>query len=354
MQRNLLYAVRGRAGRNLLRGCNRQFRNGLRVFKLAQPAVAALAGLARRLFFITHPFAFSMHFFRTLRAAAAALLLGAPALALAYPPAPATAPAAKAAALRIDPTYWFVGMKNPRLQLLVHAPGIAGSTATLGAYPGVTLDSFEKLESPNYLVVNLTIGPEARPGRLQLTFKGARSLTATYELRPRNQDPQRTQGLTQADFIYMLMPDRFANGNPRNDVVKGTRAPRISRDSMYARHGGDLQGIAQHFDYLKALGATAIWPTPVVENDMPKASYHGYAVTDCYAIDPRYGTNAEYVQFVKSAHAHNLKVVQDIVLNHWGSYHHLFLDKPARDWFHAWPSFTRSNYNAYALNDPHG
>ena len=278
----------------------------------------------------------------------------APCAALASPAAPRAAVPAEAAAPRIDPTYWFVGMKNPKLQLLVHAPGIAGSTATLGAYPGVTLDGFERLESLNYLIVNLTVSPEAKPGQLKLTFKGAKSLTATYELRPRNQDPARTQGLTQADFIYMLMPDRFANGDPKNDIVQGTRAPRLSRDSMFARHGGDLRGIEQHFDYLKALGATAIWPTPIVENDMPKASYHGYAVTDCYQVDPRYGTNAEYVQFVQHAHAQGFKVVQDIVLNHWGSYNYLFLDKPAANWFHEWPSFTRSNYNAYALNDPHG
>ena len=289
-----------------------------------------------------------------LRSLLAAALLAPATAALAATPPASTAVVATTAAPRIDPTYWFVGMKNPKLQLLVHAPGIAGSTAMLAAYPGVTLDGFEKLESANYLIVNLTVGPEARPGQLKLSFKGSTSLTATYELRARNQDPQRTQGLTQADFIYFLMPDRFSNGNPKNDVIKGTREARMSRDSMFARHGGDLQGIENHFDYLKQLGATAIWPTPIVENDMPRASYHGYAVTDCYAVDPRYGTMAEYGQFVKSAHANGFKVVQDIVLNHWGSSNYLFLDQPARNWFHEWPAFTRSNYNAYALNDPHG
>ncbi|WP_151086151.1 alpha-amylase family glycosyl hydrolase [Hymenobacter baengnokdamensis] len=287
-----------------------------------------------------------MRIFRFLLAAVAAIqLLGAL-------PAWATAPVA--APVRIDPTYWFVGMKNPQLQLLVNAPGIAASQVSLATYPGVTLNGSQKLESPNYLIVNLTISPQAQPGKLKLQFKGAKGISYSYELRPRNQDPARTQGLTQADFIYMLMPDRFANGNPKNDVVKGTRVNHIARDSMYARHGGDLKGIEDHFAYIKQLGATAIWPTPVIENDMPKASYHGYAVTDCYKIDPRYGTNAEYVQFVKNAHSQGLKVVQDIVLNHWGSYHHLFLDKPAADWFHAFPKFTRSNYNAFVLNDPHG
>ena len=245
-------------------------------------------------------------------------------------------------------------MKNPKLQLLVHRPGIGTSTARLAPYPGVTLDESHKLESPNYLVVNLTIDSQAKPGKLKLSFAGSKTLTYTYELHARNTDPNRVQGITQADFIYMLMPDRFSNGDPKNDVVKGTRVNHIARDSMYTRHGGDIKGIQNHFAYFKQLGATAIWPTPLVENDMPKASYHGYAVTDCYKIDPRYGTNEEYVQFVKAAHANGLKVVQDIVLNHWGSYHYLFLDKPAADWFHAFPTFTRSNYNAFALNDPHG
>ena len=264
------------------------------------------------------------------------------------------AQAQAAASVRIDPTFWWVGMKNPKLQLLVHRPGIGTSTARLAPYPGVTLDESHKLESPNYLVVNLTIDSQAKPGKLKLSFTGSRTLTYTYELRARNTDPNRVQGITQADFIYMLMPDRFSNGDPKNDVVKGTRVNHIARDSMYARHGGDIKGIQNHFAYFKQLGATTIWPTPLVENDMPKASYHGYAVTDCYKIDPRYGTNEEYVQFVKAAHANGLKVVQDIVLNHWGSYHYLFLDKPAADWFHAFPTFTRSNYNAFALNDPHG
>ena len=263
----------------------------------------------------------------------------------------ATAPAPP---LRVDPTYWWVGMKNPHLQLLVHAPGVGAGTARLAPYAGVTLDGTQKVENPNYLVVNLTIGPNARPGQLKLAFTGSPARSCAYELRARNTDPTRTQGLTQADFIYMLMPDRFANGDPKNDVVKGTRVNHVARDTMYARHGGDLRGIQNHFAYLKQLGVTAIWPTPVIENDMPRASYHGYAVTDGYRTDPRYGTNEEYAQFVQAAHANGLKVVQDIVLNHWGSYHYLFLDKPAADWFHAFPTFTRSNYNAYALNDPHG
>jgi glycosidase len=186
-----------------------------------------------------------------------------------------------------------------------------------------------------------------------LVFSGAKKVTYPYELRARNPDKSRVQGVSTADFIYMLMPDRFANGDPKNDVVKSTRVNHIARDSMYARHGGDLKGIENHFDYLKSLGVTAIWPTPVVENDMPKASYHGYAVTDYYAVDPRFGSNEKYVQFVQKAHNQGLKVIHDVVLNHMGSYNYLQLDPPTSEWVHQWASFTRSNYNNAPLNDPY-
>jgi len=245
-------------------------------------------------------------------------------------------------------------MKNPKLQLLVHGPGIADSKVALAAYPGVTLEGFEHLESPNYLLVNLTISPAAQPGKLKLTFDGKSKTKYEYELRARNTDKNRVQGVSSADFIYFLMPDRFANGDPKNDIIKTARARTVARDSMYARHGGDLKGIEQHFGYLKSMGVTAIWPTPVVENDMPKASYHGYALTDYYTVDPRYGTNEEYRQFVAHAHQNGLKVIHDVVLNHIGSYNYLFLDQPAKDWFNQWPAFTRSNYNSQALNDPYG
>ncbi|MBC8083607.1 MAG: glycoside hydrolase family 13 protein [Hymenobacter sp.] len=268
--------------------------------------------------------------------------------------APAGSPAAPAGIIRIDPTFWWVGMKNPKLQLLVHGPGIAGSAASL-RYEGVTLDGTQKLESPNYLLVNLTISPATRPGRLKLEFNGPRKLTYGYELRARTtpQDPTKVQGVSTADFIYLLMPDRFANGDPRNDNGKGLSAPAVARDSMYSRHGGDLKGIENHFGYLRELGVTAIWPTPVVENNQPKASYHGYALTDFYAVDRRYGTNEEYVGFVRSAHEQGLKVVHDVVLNHMGTQGYLVRDAPAKDWFHQWPAFTRSNFRDAAFNDPY-
>ena len=269
-------------------------------------------------------------------------------------PAVAQANAKKAPGLRADPLFWWVGMQNPQLQVLLHGPGIADSRVTLDGYAGVTLTGTQKLESPNYLVLNLTIADATRPGQLTFQVAGRKKQKFLYELRARNTSPDRVQGVSTADFIYLLMPDRFANGDARNDVVRGTKVGHVARDSMYARHGGDLKGISDHFDYLKQLGVTAVWPTPIVENDQPKASYHGYALTDYYNVDPRYGTNEDYAAMVRQAHAQGLKVVHDVVLNHVGSEHYLFKDQPAKDWFHQWPSFTRSNFRDAAFNDPHG
>ena len=271
-------------------------------------------------------------------------------------PSGAAAPPAAPAIARLDPTFWWVGMKNPKLQVLVHGPGLADSRVALADYPGVTLESFQRLESPNYLVVNLLIDPSTQPGKLLLRFAGRRTTTVAYELRARTTpgDPTQVQGISSADFIYLLMPDRFANGDPTNDYVPGMRAPRTDPNPLLARRGGDLRGIEQHFDYLKELGVTAIWPTPVVENDMPQASYHGYAMTDCYRVDPRYGSNEDYVRLVQHAHQQGLKVIHDVVLNHLGSFNYLFLDQPARDWFHQWPRFTRGNFHNGTVNDPHG
>ena len=259
--------------------------------------------------------------------------------------------------LRADPTFWFVGMKNPKLQLLLHSPALSGSTATLLTYDGVTLDQTRILESPNYLLLDLSIAATAKPGLLKIELRnkqtGKDKRIFTYELKARNTAPGRVQGVTSADFVYMLMPDRFANGDPSNDVVKGMNAPGVARDSLKSRHGGDIKGIENHFGYLKELGVTAIWPAPVVENNQPKESYHGYALTDYYNVDARFGTTAQYAAFVEHAHAQGLKVIHDVVLNHIGNQHYLFRDPPARDWFHQWPAFTRSNFRDAAFNDPY-
>jgi neopullulanase len=254
---------------------------------------------------------------------------------------------------RIDPTNWWAGMKTTELQLVVYGPQIGSTTATLDAYPGVTLAGVEKPSNANYLLLNLNVMPAAQPGKLKLKFKGKKSLTYEYELKARR-DPKTTgQGVTSADVVYLIMPDRFANGDPKNDVVKGTQDMHINRDSLRTRHGGDLAGVRQHLDYLQELGITALWMCPVIENDQPKESYHGYAFTDHYRVDPRLGTNQEYVDLVQECHKRGLKVVHDVVLNHIGNRHYLFRDQPDKTWFHEWPTFTRTTYRDPVLTDPH-
>jgi neopullulanase len=256
---------------------------------------------------------------------------------------------------RIEPGNWWVGMHNPKLQLVVHGYKIAERSVKLN-YPGVTLTEVHKVENPNYLFLDLNISSSARPGTFLITFNkaGEKPLEYKYELWARNHAADRAQGVTNKDLIYLIMPDRFSNGDPHNDSVPGMREMKVDRSQMYARHGGDIQGVMNHLDYLKDLGVTAVWLAPAVENDMPHASYHGYAVTDHYKVDPRYGTNALYKAFVDKCHAMGMKVVMDLVHNHSGTNDYLILDMPMKSWVHQWPNYTRSNFRDAAVMDPHG
>ena len=256
---------------------------------------------------------------------------------------------------RVEPMSWWVGMHNPKLQLLVHGDQIANAAVQLN-YPGVSLVKVNKVENPNYLFLDLEISPEAKAGKFPITFaqKGKKNLTYTYELKNRDKTPGRIQPVTSKDVIYLLMPDRFANGDPSNDVVKGLQETKLNRDSMYYRHGGDIQGVMNHLDYFKELGVTAIWMTPEIENDMKQASYHGYAATDNYKIDPRYGTNELYKAYVEKAHANGLKVVKDIVHNHIGTGHYTYKDMPMKEWLNQWPAYTQTNYRDQPVMDIHG
>lgn len=255
---------------------------------------------------------------------------------------------------RIEPMFWYVGMQNPKLQLLVHGENIASSSVSL-TYPGVKLFKVNKVENPNYLFLDLTIAPAAKAGKFPINFavNGKKIFTYTYELKNRDKSSGRIQGVTNKDFIYLLMPDRFSNGDKSNDVVQGLTETALNRDSMYYRHGGDIQGVINHLDYLKDLGITTVWMTPEVENDMPQASYHGYAVTDHYKIDPRYGTNALYKKYVEVAHAKGLKVIKDIVHNHIGTQHWFYKDLPMKSWLNQWPKYTQTSYRDQTVMDIH-
>ena len=261
---------------------------------------------------------------------------------------------------RVNPTNWWVGMKNPNVQLLVHGPG-AGTLAYTVNYPGVKLVKSSTVENPNYAFLNLTIAPTARPGKVQLVGKkGPQTLSQSWELKARDNTPK-GQGVTAADFIYLAMPDRFANGDPSNDKFADLRDPNMDRTNPFFRHGGDLAGAAQRLPYLKNLGVTAVWFTPVLENNQPltneggtmRASYHGYGFTDQYTIDKRFGGNAAYKTYVQQAHAAGLKVVQDAVYNHVGNTHWILQDLPMKSWLHQWPTYTQTSYKQQPITDPH-
>ncbi|MDB5031964.1 glycoside hydrolase family 13 protein [Mucilaginibacter sp.] len=255
---------------------------------------------------------------------------------------------------RVEPASWWVGMKNPKVQLLVHGNNIASSTVSL-TYAGVKLTAVHKVENNNYLFLDLDIATSAKPGQFKILFKkqAGQVLSFNYKLNQRDRSPNRAQGVTNKDLIYLIMPDRFSNGDPANDSKPGMRETKVNRDSMYARHGGDIQGIINHLGYLKDLGVTAVWLTPEIENDEPQASYHGYSVTDHYKVDPRYGTNELYKTFVEKCHALGLKVVKDLVHNHVGTEHWFIKDMPMKSWVHQWPKYTQSNFRDAAVMDPH-
>lgn len=237
---------------------------------------------------------------------------------------------------RVEPTNWYAGMKNPSLQLMVYGKGIKQANVSTD-YAGVKVDSVVRLDSPDYLLVYLNL-QGAQPGTMKLNFEqGGKKKQVNYEIKRRDMPGEARQGFTNADVLYMLMPDRFADGNVKNNVVKGMLDQRCVRTEPSLRHGGDLEGIRQHLDYFNELGVTTLWFTPVLENDMPggggHSSYHGYATTDYYKVDPRFGTNEDYRRLVDEAHQKGLKVVMDMIFNHCGSSHPWQINPPASDWF---------------------
>jgi glycosidase len=254
----------------------------------------------------------------------------------------------------LEPLNWWIGMPDPALQLLVYGKDIGASEVKIN-YPGVTITKVHKVENPNYLFVDLKIAANTKAGKFPIAFerKGAEKLIYNYELKERSSQTERNLGVTDKDLVYLIMPDRFSNGDKSNDKVAGMREQTLNRDSMYDRHGGDIQGVMNHLDYIKSIGVTTIWMTPEIENDMEHASYHGYAVTDLYKIDPRYGTNELYRSYVQMAHSKGLKVIKDVVPNHVGSDHWFIKDMPMKDWVHQWPEYTNSSYRDQPVMDPH-
>ena len=242
---------------------------------------------------------------------------------------------------RIEPTDWYVGLKNPSVQLMVYGPGIRDVADVTTDYPGVRIDSLVRLDSPNYLLIYMNVR-DAQPGTMTLVFKGekerrSKELRYDYQLKAREMSGDKRMGFTNADVLYMLMPDRFAQGANHPTQIKGMRHYVEDRSKPSLRHGGDLNGIREHLDYFKELGVTALWLTPVLENDSPDSengfsTYHGYATTNYYRVDPRFGTNEDYKKLCEEAHAKGLKVVMDMIFNHSGFEHPWTHDMPSKDW----------------------
>ena len=271
---------------------------------------------------------------------------------------------------RIDPTNWFADMQDPTLQLMVYGKDIKFADVTTD-YPNVKIDSLVRLDSPNYLLVYLNL-KGAKPGEITLTFsnKNGKKTTKKFQLKAREMAGAERKGFDISDVLYMLMPDRFANGNPKNDVIKGMEDQLCNRNEPSLRHGGDLEGLRQHLDYFTDLGVTALWLTPVLENDRPadngkNSTYHGYATTDYYRVDPRFGTNEEYKALVDECHKKGLKVVMDMIFNHCGDYHpwakHTRIDEngktikdyPSKDWFNSPNYGLQTSYKLTPVLDPY-
>ena len=254
------------------------------------------------------------------------------------------------------PTNWWVGMKWNKVQIMIHGNDIANGDAYTINYPGVKLEKVNKVENKNYVFLDINISPSAKPGIIKIKVKEKQSsFDINFELKKRRtgNGTAFAQGVTSKDFIYLIMPDRFSNGDTTNDRIPGMRDQSLNRDSVYARHGGDLKGIENHLDYLKSLGVTTLWLNPVIVNDMPNRTEHGYAFTNHYIIDPRIGGEKAYHKLIDDVHSRNMKIIQDAVYNHVGSYHFTVLDLPMKDWLHQWPAYTNTNFKDQVLFDPY-
>jgi glycosidase len=259
---------------------------------------------------------------------------------------------------KLYPTNWWVGMHYSKPELMIHCKDIGAAASVTLSYPGVTLSEWHRTENANYLFLHLDISTAAKPGIVTINVQpkgGGQPVHIPFDLLPRRtgNGTEYAQGVTSKDFIYFLMPDRFSDGDPSNDRVAGMRDQSLNRDSMYFRHGGDFQGIINHLDYLQSLGVTTLWMTPVIENDMPNRTEHGYAFTNHYSIEPRLGGATQYKRLADSLHSRGMKLIQDAVYNHVGLYNWFIQDLPEKSWLHQWPKYTQTNYRDQPLLDPH-
>ena len=263
---------------------------------------------------------------------------------------------------RINPTNWYVGMKNPKLQLLVYGKNIKDCDVKIN-YQGVTLEKINKVENPNYLFLDLNVAPETKAGQMNIELsktiqiqKGRKKtidqiikITQPYQLNVRDKKPQ---VIDSKDFIYLILPDRFSNGDSSNDKFSDMADPESDRKSPFLRHGGDLLGIQNHLDYFTELGVTTLWLNPIIENNQPqtneggamRSAYHGYGFTDQYNVDKRLGGNEAYKKLIDAAHSKGLKIIQDAIYNHVGINHWILKDMPMKEWLNQWKTYTNTSY----------
>ena len=257
--------------------------------------------------------------------------------------------------IEVFPSHWWVGMKNPKLQLMIHGKNVGNYSYSI-SHPSVRLIKTNTVENKNYVFLDLVINASAKPGNIKINWKKGTetgSMDFALNLRRPGKGTQFAQGVNASDFIYLLMPDRFSNGDESNDKLPGFKDQSLNRDSMYHRHGGDIQGVINHLDYLQDLGVTTVWMTPILENDMPNRTEHGYAITNYYKVDARHGGNEAYKKLSDALHQRGMKLIQDAVYNHCGLHNFFIRDMPMKDWVHQWPAYTNTTYKDQPLMDIH-
>ncbi len=253
---------------------------------------------------------------------------------------------------RIEPTSWWIDMNQPEFQLMMYGVNVSSADITI-EYKGVSIEKKTITDNPNYVFLYLKIAKETQPGKFNILLKsGNKKQSIVYELKARREGSSNRRSFTEADALYLLMPDRFVNGKTGNDSIRGYHQG-VHREIFGARHGGDIEGIISKIPYLANLGITALWTTPLFDNNDTKYSYHHYACSDYYKIDPRLGCNEDYIRLSEACHANDIKLIIDVVPNHCGSSHWWMNDLPAKDWLNTWPEYTSSNYRMTAWTDPH-
>jgi glycosidase len=254
----------------------------------------------------------------------------------------------------LEPPNWWLGMENPELQLMVHGEDISQYSVSLNTSMA-TIISIEKTANTNYLFINLEIAKNAVAGNIEIKFENAdkKVITHSYPLLKRDITSSKREGFNSSDVMYLLMPDRFANGDPDNDIVKGLQEDKIDRQDKTGRHGGDLKGVLDHLDYIKEMGFSAIWFNPFLENDVARSSYHGYSTTDFYKVDPRYGTNEDFKFLSQKAEEKDLKLIMDMIFNHIGIDHWWMKDPPSADWINFNGKYVSTNHRRTVNQDPH-